>query len=541
LTFVDIPFVISAQILTATLTAVAKATTVFEVRFYVASWPLRRGIAPVKGSQWMSQSLFGNSVATKNLKDLLSRIYDVSVRKDSLFERAQHYFSGIDQAELDALQQQTDALEQKLSIAGNKASAKVEAKLAEIRQQLKDKQQQLDVLRVDRVQQLKQVARLLLELSQGATLQETQILSARALGTIQLLSPSHGKQIAAINLRHRHAYKAILALLLLDRLLAVNLIKNRYVLQKWHDSQQAKQQDSTTSLDPFREDVQLPLVMALLLQDIGLQHPAAQLILKGEAGELDESRILTPPERQALLQISYQQSQDFLAIGLGTDRYIGNSKAERALHQEIEQERLKFISHLLTSAIQPAEGIGNLLKIPQTYVSVVLPCKQNYKYEQLPKVSAILKAGVGKGWYPAPIVDALLEITGAFPQGYGITYIPKDSDNKDLDRYEYAIVNGLYPVNFEQPHCRAVTRNLTYHSSGNNVIIGSGNNLYFAPAQQKLEKMSEERLQEILSKLASNFTERSQMDLIPKCWHPDEYFTYLKNQNLWNKTDTYRN
>jgi len=489
----------------------------------------------------MNQSLFGSTIATKNIKELLSRIYDVSARKDSLFERAHSFFSGVDQAELTQLQQQIEALEQKLLTAGKTAQSKVEARLLECRQQQKDKQRQLEELRVDRVRQLKQLARMLLTQSLGDTPQESQLLAARALGTIQLLSPSSGKQVASVNQRHKHAYKAILALVLLDRLLALKLIKNRYVLQKWHDSQQAKQQQTASDYDPFLEEVQLPLVMALLLQDIGLQHPAAQLILKGEDGSLDEFRILQPAERQALLHISYQQSQDYLALGLGADSYIGNSKAERALYQEMEQDRLNFISHLLKSAITPEEGIGNLLKIPQVYVSVVLPCKQNYKYEQLPKVSAILKAGVGKGWYPATIVDALLDITGAFPQGYGVTYIPKDSDNKDLDRYEYAIVNGLYPADIEQPICRTATRNLTYHSSGVNLVISTDNNLYFSPAQQKLEKMSEERLLEILSKLASNFTERSQLDLIPKCWHPDEFFTYLKNQNLWNKADTYRN
>ncbi len=36
--------------------------------------------------------------------------YFVRARQDSLLERAQHYFSGIDQAELGALQQQLDLL-----------------------------------------------------------------------------------------------------------------------------------------------------------------------------------------------------------------------------------------------------------------------------------------------------------------------------------------------------------------------------------------------------------------------------------------------
>ena len=171
----------------------------------------------------------------------------------------------------------------------------------------------------------------------------------------------------------------------------------------------------------------------------------------------------------------------------------------------------------------------------------MLPSKQLYQYEHLPKVSALLKAGAEKGWYPQAIVESLLKITGYFPQGFGITYIPKDSDKRDLDRYEYAIVNGLYPPEPEAPICRQVTRNLTYNSFGINLVISAENNLYFNTAQQKLEKVSEERLREILSKLVSNFEERTSTDLIPKCWYPDEYFSYQKNQNLWNRTDTIRN
>ena len=67
-------------------------------------------------------------------------------------------------------------------------------------------------------------------------------------------------------------------------------------------------------------------------------------------------------------------------------------------------------------------------------------------------------------------------------------------------------------------------------------MIKRDNNLHFPQAQKKLERMSEERLKEILSKLVSNFEERSNMDLIPKCWGPDEFFTLLKNQNLWNRS-----
>ncbi|MDX1392490.1 MAG: hypothetical protein R3241_08920, partial [Rheinheimera sp.] len=85
------------------------------------------------------------------------------------------------------------------------------------------------------------------------------------------------------------------------------------------------------------------------------------------------------------------------------------------------------------------------------------------------------------------------------------------------------------------PICRMVTRNLTYNVSAQGCIISVENNLYYPQARKKLEKISEERLLEILSKLVSNFEERKSMPLLPKCWQPGEYFSYVKNQNLWNK------
>jgi len=138
-------------------------------------------------------------------------------------------------------------------------------------------------------------------------------------------------------------------------------------------------------------------------------------------------------------------------------------------------------------------------------------------------------------------VDALISITGVFPQGFGVTYIPKDSDRQDLDRYEYAIVTGLYPADIRQPVCRMVTRNLTYNVSAMGCTVSVENNLYYPPARKKLERISEDRLLEILSKLVSNFEERKNMSLLPKCWHPDEYFSFVKNQNLWNKVVMHAN
>ena len=484
-----------------------------------------------KEVQRMNQPLFGDSSVSKAVKELLYRIQDANPLSQSIYQQAATFFTGEEQLAIDALQQQKADLQRRIDDASKGARVKLEKRLLDTQNELKEKLRQQEDNRLGRIRQLKQTAKHILEAVTGDSTQETQQLSARMLGTIQLLSPTHGKNIAAVNQRHKHLYKAVLALRLLDQLLADQLIKNRYVFSKCADN--------TGNL--FRAQVQLPLIMACLLQDIGLQHPEVKLILYGEDGSQDPYRILQGLEREQLLQICFAQSQRYVQEGLGLDTYVGNSKAERDVFVAIEDENQSFILHLLKSAIKPEDGIGNLLKIPQVYTSVVLPSKQMYQYEHLPKVSALLKAGAEKGWYPQAIVESLLKITGYFPQGFGITYIPKDSDKRDLDRYEYAIVNGLYPPEPEAPICRQVTRNLTFNSFGINLVISAENNLYFSTAQQKLEKVSEERLKEILSKLVSNFEERTSTDLIPKCWYPDEYFSYQKNQNLWNRTDTIRN
>ncbi len=479
----------------------------------------------------MNQPLFGDSTVSKAVKELLYRIHDVNPLSQSIYQQAAVFFSGVEQQAIDTLQQQLTELQQRLAEVNKSARPKIEKRMLDCQNELKDLLRLQEENRLGRIRQLKQTAKHIVEAVTGETPYESNQLTARMLGTIQLLSPTRGKNIAATNQRHKHLYKAVLALRLLDQLLADQLIKNQYVLNKGIDASGVS----------FRQQIQIPLVMACLLQDIGLQHPAVKTILQGEDNNQDPYRPLSAPEREQLLEISFAQSQRYLTEGLGLDTYVGNSKAEREVYLALEEENQSFVLHLLKSAIKPEDGIGNLLKIPQVYTSVVLPAKQNYNYEHLPKVSALLKVGVEKGWYPAAIIESLLKITGYFPQGYGITYIPKDSDKRDLDRYEYAIVNGLYPPEPEAPICRQVTRNLTFNSFGINLVISAENNLYFSPAQQKLEKVSEERLREILSKLVSNFEERTTTDLIPKCWYPDEYFSYQKNQNLWNRTDTIRN
>ncbi len=86
-----------------------------------------------------------------------------------------------------------------------------------------------------------------------------------------------------------------------------------------------------------------------------------------------------------------------------------------------------------------------------------------------------------------------------------------------------------------------MTRNLRFKTSGQNLAVSVDHNLYFKPARQKLAVIPEARLQEILSKLSSNFEPAQLRHFLPRCWHPDEFFAPAKHQNLWNRTELQQN
>ena len=215
--------------------------------------------------------------------------------------------------------------------------------------------------------------------------------------------------------------------------------------------------------------------------------------------------------------------------------YIGNSKTDRDKFNKVEHKKLLFIKHLLKSAVNPKEGIGNLIKVPQIYSSIILSTKDSYNYKVLPRVYQALNQNAERGACSQVVVDALAKITGQFPQGYGVTYIPYDQEIDD--RYEYAVVCQLYPSNPEQPICRVATRNLAFMSHGQEIVIKSTCNLYFVETAKNFSTISKERLHEILELLASNYHERKELDLLPRCWQPTEFFSMKANQKLWNKAN----
>ncbi|MEY8197922.1 MAG: hypothetical protein RPS47_01640 [Colwellia sp.] len=476
--------------------------------------------------------MINESLSTKAIGNLVKKIDTSSPLKDSVYEEAADYFAQLPELEktLATLHQDLTAAQQALSASSKAENVKKLKYRIELNlKKIKSFESKQNEERLARLHKLKSVCDEILSLCIGKNRDDTNKKFAKLLGTLSLRTPQGINLALLYNRQSSHLYQAVLSLKLLDQLLEDKQMGNEYIMKR-------ALADDTEEISPFRLEVQIPLLMISLLHNVGVCHPIAQQVLKGKSGDKDEFRVLNTDERLVLLKCNYQQTLNYLKDGLGLDKYIGGSKAERAIFNQKEEDKLTFICFLLKSAINPKQGIGNLIKVPQIYTSIVLSTKQNFTYSSISKGFQILNKGVDKGIISKQIVESLLKITGVFPQGYGVTYIPKSSEGYDLDRYEFAIVNTLYPQNPYSPICRIATKNLVFNSSGTDICIEPGNNLYFPDARKKLMKVSPERLKEILRHLWSNFENRQeQHDLIPKYWHPYEYFSFAKQQNMWNK------
>ena len=188
---------------------------------------------------------------TQQTQVLLRKIYGRSKLKDSMLERAIHYFN------------------HQSFVATNEAVSESHLELEELE-------------RIERSHHLLNICREIIDLTEGDSFEDSNRKSAQLLGTIQLISPTEGNKVTAHNENCKSLYKAVLSLRLLDRLLLDIEIPDTHIANTLAEF--PEQPYAQFDLDAQRrviKQIKIPLLMAMLLQDIGMYHSEAQSILIG--------------------------------------------------------------------------------------------------------------------------------------------------------------------------------------------------------------------------------------------------------------------
>lgn len=478
-----------------------------------------------------------NSSYTIALDTLVNAIHGDNETQLSLFEEAKEYFIQAPQnaEKLRVLQDQIDKLNNDLvQLSGKKHSARL-VEIEKLEKDLKLEQLSQQHCRTLRLRNAIKICMDILLLSEGEDYAETQQKSSKFLATLVLFSQGSGKKLAEKHQSLKPAYKAVLSLRVLDKLLSSGTVKNAYMLSNYiQDERYTIEQPDHIC---FTQSVILPVMLASIFQDVGLQHPDLINLLDGEEGDKDRFRLLENDERNTMLKLNYRYTIDYLKHGLGCQLANTGDKETRKAFNIAEQKRLKFQLALVEDANSTKLGSSEIIKIPQIYASVVFSTKRKFDRKSLATASILIAQLAVKKKVSSPVANAFVSIVGQFPLGYGIVYIPRDMRGSELEIYEYAIVTGLNPEKSEEPICRPVSKNLMFLEFSKKEVIEKTRNLHFHGARKKLEKVDPKRLSEIMQKLKHNFKPEQLDELLPYNWEPYTYFCIEGMQNLWNQTN----
>lgn len=471
----------------------------------------------------MKQALGKKTVFVRNLEHLVGTMFSPS--QPCLQHAAQHFFDNVT-----AQQQQLRETElhwQQAQQAKAKPDILQKARAAFTNLQYTDEKQ-----RLQRWSLLTQVAEELLKLSEGINPNETLTLSARLLGGLLITAQPNKRKTSLMLYAYKPLYHAALTIRLLDHLLEHQVVKEASWQQLYSQRNLAQPEQC-----PYRQQLQMPLVMACIIQHLCQLSSNAQQLLND--GDEQATKIFSAEERAAYLQHCQQAMLDFLHYGLGELPSKGANREQREQNQQLQRQLQQQLQHLLTA---PADSIpGGILKVCHAYTSVIIPGRERYDYHALPKAILLLREAAKNGAYHSVLVDRLFRMVGLFPQGYGVVFTPLGDDGKPQLKYEFAIVNNLLPEKPEHPNCRVVSRNQQYRNTGYNINLSIELNLYFKPARERLEMLPEKRLRELLHMLYQDGEAQYLLKLLPRCWQPDQFFSVPENQNLWQTAEQRQN
>lgn len=235
------------------------------------------------------------------------------------------------------------------------------------------------------------------------------------------------------------------------------------------DEADSKQLMPTEIKIAYREYVLKPLAKATLLQSIGNHCPEVDELL----GE-DKYRMLSPDDRTQLLKITLEKTIDYIKLGIGIPATRFDTKQERTEFIHAEAEQIQFILDVQKRLNQTQDSLGDLLRIPMVYTSMILSTKPEFDYQQIYNAFDTLTQGAQDQQYHPEYTYLFNKMVGRFPVGSGVYFIQQDSGE-----IERAIVSSLYPDNPDEPVCKQITRRQLQFLSQMEVTVSRSSNLFF--------------------------------------------------------------
>ncbi|MBT0587451.1 hypothetical protein [Alteromonas oceanisediminis] len=362
---------------------------------------------------------------------------------------------------------------------------------------LDDSKQKDATDRHNRLNRVRKVCQTLYQLCEGKNPTETQQKTAKFLAALWLISENHQGDYRTLHQRLKAPYKVAITLRFIDDVLRNQLAQ----VPNWESfTDPDMRYKNEQNQQRWFAAVAMPIMMAALFQDAGLQHPLALRLLNGARGELDPFRVLNQEERPSLLKMNYRFSVDYVTLGLGVD-YATNyaSPEEQILAHATTLEVVK-------DAYKPMQGIGELIKIPQIYASVVFSTKQHFVREDVPKDCMLVDQLGKKGVLQPALAKSFSGITGLFPQGFGVL-------NQDYK----GMVYGLNPNSAHEPHCLPLLDHNDALVNQPEHVLAKAENFYFTSTRKQFSVVEKAKI-DVLVKPNNTPPDTN-------FWQPSQYFT----------------
>lgn len=476
-----------------------------------------------------------DSEYTTAVQTLIGQIQQSSTQKNSLFELASLYFTSSDAniRVLRTCQENLKGAEDYFQSVPDKKRADAYKQIKKRQNELKDELKQQQYAQQQRYKSVASICINVLKLAEGGNQQQTNTKSAKLLATLFMLSSTEAKNRKQMHQLYKPLYKAVLALRLLDKMLIEKSLCNNYIVARYNPDIRFPKE--LGSYSQFQLEVAIPVIISAITQDIGMQHIEIQRLLKGADGSLDEFRVLDKGTRVPLLMMNHEQTHDFIANGIGIAEYDGEDPENKIRFEKKQTNRMKFVLGLLDDAIKPSEGsIGNIIKIPQIYSSLILSTKPVYNFQDLPKVISILNNAAKNASICTNASQCFIRLVGHFPMGFGILYVRQHQPDEQLQDYYFGIVTQLNPQKPDIPTCRKITDEGEVCIETKDFSVKTENNLFYPLAHKALQNLSEAALKELRETHMRILNDPKLPDLVAGYWNPYRYFSVHKHQKLWS-------